>query len=618
MTPRVSVVVAARDAAPTITATLQAIRAQTIDDWEIIVVDDGSVDESARVASSLDDDRIRVIVAEHAGVSASRNRGIRESTAPIITFVDADDIPERHWLEQLTRPFDDELIGVVCCRGIRALPDGTTTTLGWNQHPEFGPVLFLAGSFAARHDLAAIEFDERLAFGENTEFGHRLTLAAAEGGYEIARVDAPLVRWNADPSRQDMRDAARLAAVTLALESDVVQSPPKLAARLRRIAAVNAARIGHLRASRSHARAAIALEPCCRASLTTFIGAWVNVLGERWSRPSAGAADSRNRPRVPPDPLVSVLVPVFNGEETIEAAIESVLNQTYQPFELVVVDDGSTDRTAAILGGYRHDDRVIVLHNAENQGLVATLNRGLAACRGELVARLDADDLASPSRFEQQVAAFNAEPSLVLCATAYDRVSNSGKRLKRSVPPLTHGELAAAMLAGNRLNHSSVMFRRNAVLAVGGYAEDWFPVEDYDLWLRLLERGQYQGVPTVESIYVQRQDGISATNQARQELMASERAAQYRADLTGREAPDRTALLILETARASLSIRRRLRRRGVPTMGLDRQALIVANQLRPAGSRVLRTALVLAFAPRLAVLGRLHRAPQPESSPTLE
>ena len=614
MTPRVSVVVAARDASATIAQTLQAIRAQTIDDWEVIVVDDGSVDDTAHLASSLDDGRIRVIVAEHAGVSASRNRGIRESTAPIITFVDADDIPEADWLEQLTRPFDDEHIGVVCCRVTRALPDGTTTTLGWKQHPEFGPVLFLAGSYAARRDLAAIEFDDRLAFGENSEFGHRLMLAVAEGEYGIARIEAPLVRWNANPSRQDARDAARLATVTLALEPHVGPTPPAAAALHRRIAAVNAARIGHLRTARSHARAAIALEPFRRASVSTFVGTWVNVLGDRWSRPSAGAAGPGNQPPLAPDPLISVLVPVFNGEQTIDAAIDSVLRQTYQSFELVVVDDGSTDRTSAILSGYRHDDRVTVLTNAENRGLVAALNRGLAACRGELVARLDADDLASPCRLERQVAAFSAEPELVLCATAYDRVSNSGQRLKRSVPPLTHAELAAAMLAGNRLHHSSVMFRRTAVMSVGGYAEDWFPVEDYDLWLRLLDRGHYLGVPTVESIYVQRQEGISATNKARQERMTAERAARYRADLIGREAPSRPALQILETARASLSLRRRLRRRRVQTTGLDRQALLVANHLRSDQSRIVRAALVLALAPRLAVLGRLDRVPQPRSS----
>jgi glycosyltransferase involved in cell wall biosynthesis len=606
-TPSISVIVPAYNAAATIERTLEAVRAQSIDDWEAIVVDDGSVDETTSAARRVHDDRIRVIAIEHVGVSAARNRGIIESRAPIITFVDADDVPEPNWLQRLVEPFHAEHIGIVCCRGLRVFPDATTTPVEFHEDPRFGPVRFQAGSFAARRDLVTVGFDERLAFGENTDIGNRLLREAATRGFDVATVDDALIRWHVDPSREDARDADRLEAAEVTLHSHRRTMSRPTVTLHERLAAVNAARIGHLRSARSHARAAVALEPLRWTNWATLAGAWVPLLGDRWSRPSADCAPQPLRDGPTTSPRVSVLMPVFNGEDTIEDAIGSVLRQGLGDLELVVVDDGSTDRTATILDRWRTDDRVTVLTNARNEGLVVALNRGLAACRGELVARLDADDLAAPTRLQRQVAAFDGDPGVALCATAYDRVSSSGELRKHSTPPSTHAELAAALVAGNRLHHSSVMFRRAVVRSVGGYDPDWFPVEDYDLWLRVLERGRYVGLPTVESFYVQRAAGISATLSASQAQRAVARAERYRADLTGRAGARGTAQQVLEIARATLSIRRRLRRRRISTTGLDRQALRTVNHVCRNGSRIGRAALVFALAPRLAVVGRLAR-----------
>jgi len=618
-TPSIAVIVPAYNAAATIGRTLEALRAQSIEDWEAIVVDDGSVDDTASVAGGVDDDRIRIVAIEHTGVSAARNRGIHESTAPIVTFVDADDGPESNWLQRLVEPFQAEHIGIVCCRGLRVFPDATATPVEFHEDPRFGAVRFQAGSFAARRDLVAVGFDERLAFGENTDIGGRLLREAETRGFEVATVDEALIRWHVDPSREDARDADRLEAAEVTLRTHGETMSRRAVALHERLAAVNAARIGHLRSARSHARAAVALEPLHWTNWATLAGAWVPLLGDRWSRPSADRAPRSLRDGPTTSPRVSVLMPVFNGEDTIEDAIESVLQQGFEDLELVVVDDGSTDRTPTIVDRWRSDDRVTVLTNARNEGLVAALDRGLAACRGALVARLDADDLAAPTRLQRQAAAFEDDPRLALCATAYDRLSGSGELLKHSVPPSTHAELAAAMMAGNRLQHSSVMFRRDVVQSIGGYDPDWFPVEDYDLWLRVLERGRYVGLPTVESYYVQRATGISATLSARQAERADARAARYRADLTGRAGARGTAQQVVEIARATLSIRRRLRRRRISTTGLDRQALRTVNHLRRTGStggstseptigsRIGRAAVVLACAPRLAIVGRLAR-----------
>lgn len=301
---------------------------------------------------------------------------------------------------------------------------------------------------------------------------------------------------------------------------------------------------------------------------------------------------------------VSVIIPAYNAAEVVDTSLGSVAAQTRPPDEVVLVDDGSTDGTAEVLESYRSDSRVRIITSPNNQGLVAALGLGLSHCRSELVARLDADDFARPTRLSRQATVFE-DPSVVLCATAYDRISEDGDLLKHSLPPSSHAELAAAMLVSNRLHHSSVMFRRAAVAKVGGYDPHWFPVEDYDLWLRLLDTGRYVGLETTESVYVQTDTGISASMNVVQSQRQGERASLYRAVLTGRPSAHGRIGTTLEFARSALSLRRRLRRRGIPTAGIDRQVLRAVNHRLSSDRPVVRTAITLSVAPRVTILGRL-------------
>ena len=164
----------------------------------------------------------------------------------------------------------------------------------------------------------------------------------------------------------------------------------------------------------------------CPAS--TGVGA-VPRLGPLVDRPANSGPAS-------PHPRVSVLLPVFNDGERIGRAVDSILGQTFTDFELVVIDDGSTDQTDAELSARAADARLRVIRHEENVGLVASLNHGLSLCRGELIARLDADDWAFPTRLARQVAEFDARPELVLCGSPYERLD-----LKRPTDP--NGSTAA-------------------------------------------------------------------------------------------------------------------------------------------------------------------------------
>ncbi len=328
-------------------------------------------------------------------------------------------------------------------------------------------------------------------------------------------------------------------------------------------------------------------------------------------------------------PAVSALIPVFNGEATVGAAIESVRNQTLTDFELVVVDDGSTDATRAIVLHHAAlDSRVRLVELATNQGIVAALTAGLAVCRARLVARLDADDRASPERLAAQRAMFVADPDLVMCASAYVKVDTAGRETATVSSPWSHDRAMVAMLFGNCIPHSSVMFVAAAAQRVGGYDETWFPVEDYDLWIKLLGVGRYGAIREVGLYCHDNPAGVSATNSDRQVALQRARSEAYvRACVEGvlvrgvadldsaiaavvsgspAAAPNRRDVIRLVAALAR-STRSACRTRGIDATGVFPTALGQLNHRLADVARVRRYALMGATAPALVARGLAGR-----------
>jgi hypothetical protein len=188
------------------------------------------------------------------------------------------------------------------------------------------------------------------------------------------------------------------------------------------------------------------------------------------------------------DPLVSVVLPVRNGERYVDTAIKSILSQTYEDIELLVLDDGSTDRTSAILAALTTEDpRLHVIRNGA-RGLVYTLNYGVAVARGDYVARMDADDIALPQRIEAQVAALDEDPRLGLVGAAVRVIAEDDPRPLYTVHyPTTDKELRTALPFGSPFAHPVVMMRKSAYARAGGYRPQFAHAEDYDLWLRMAE-----------------------------------------------------------------------------------------------------------------------------------
>ena len=182
-------------------------------------------------------------------------------------------------------------------------------------------------------------------------------------------------------------------------------------------------------------------------------------------------------------PAVSVLMPAYNSAAHIDEAVRSVIGQTFDDWELVVVDDGSRDATREIVSSF-HDPRIIVHALPTNQGLVAALNYGLSRCRAPLVARFDADDRCHPCRLEKQVERMGADAGLGVLGTSAREIDAAGTAIGERRSP-TGRSLIDRLVWSNALIHPSVMFRKDVIEAVGGYRAVAGRYEDFDLWLRV-------------------------------------------------------------------------------------------------------------------------------------
>ena len=185
-------------------------------------------------------------------------------------------------------------------------------------------------------------------------------------------------------------------------------------------------------------------------------------------------------------PLVSILLPVYNGSRYIGETINSILNQTYSHFELIIVDDCSTDNTAEIVASFV-DKRIIYHRNKKNSRIVYTLNRALDLSTGRYCARIDADDIALPTRLEEQVTFLEHKPEYAMVDTVQDCINEDGERIGRYNSNVTEEkDIKQTMPKTNCLGHPSIMIR-SEVLKIYRYRNIVY--EDYDLWLRMLNDG---------------------------------------------------------------------------------------------------------------------------------
>jgi len=189
-------------------------------------------------------------------------------------------------------------------------------------------------------------------------------------------------------------------------------------------------------------------------------------------------------------PIISVVMPVYNGEKYLREAIDSILTQTYTDFEFIILNDGSIDSTEEIILSY-DDSRIVYVKNEKNLQIVKTLNKGIDLAKGEYIARMDADDISLPERFEKQMEFMEKNPDIDVCGTWY---KTFGKNEYLHKLPVEHEQIKADLLFYCPLAHPTIMMKRS-IFDTYEYPDNFPKAEDYALWTKLVEYYKFSNIP---------------------------------------------------------------------------------------------------------------------------
>jgi glycosyltransferase involved in cell wall biosynthesis len=220
-------------------------------------------------------------------------------------------------------------------------------------------------------------------------------------------------------------------------------------------------------------------------------------------------------------PLVSVVMTVRNGARFLARAIDSLLTQTLTDIEVVVVDDGSTDDTPAVLAAAAARDTRVRIFSQGPTGIPAAANRGIAEARAELIARLDADDIALPDRLEKQVAWMDAHPDVIALGGGIITIDPFDHKIGMLTYPSGARSVEAALMSCHPAAcHSTVVMRKKPVIALGGYRAAFVAALDHDLWLRVVEVGEFANLPDILAYYRVHPEQVTRRRRAQQRRLA--------------------------------------------------------------------------------------------------
>lgn len=220
------------------------------------------------------------------------------------------------------------------------------------------------------------------------------------------------------------------------------------------------------------------------------------------------------------NPLVSIILPTYNGAIRISRAVQSVIAQEYQNWELIIISDGSTDDTAAVATSFASSEkRIIFAQNEINLGIQKTLNKGIAMANGVYIARIDDDDTwIDPDKLMRQVDFLEHNPDYVLVGTNAIICDEKGREIDRYSMPATDEAIRSRMLFKNCFLHPTIMARKDAIERVGAYNEETAAkhVEDYELWLRLGSIGKVANISTFAASLTVHVDSVTYQNRIAQ------------------------------------------------------------------------------------------------------
>jgi glycosyltransferase involved in cell wall biosynthesis len=196
------------------------------------------------------------------------------------------------------------------------------------------------------------------------------------------------------------------------------------------------------------------------------------------------------------NPMISVVMPVYNGERYLREAIESILNQTYKNFEFIILNDGSNDKTEEIILSY-DDPRIVYIKNSKNLRIVKTLNKGISLAKGVYIARMDADDISLPTRFEKQIQHLEKHHEVDICGTA---IKHIGCKNEVQYFPRNHNEIKVNLLFNSAFAHPTIM-GKSIYFKNHTYNDGYVMAEDYYLWASTCEKHHFSNLEDVLLYY---------------------------------------------------------------------------------------------------------------------
>lgn len=211
---------------------------------------------------------------------------------------------------------------------------------------------------------------------------------------------------------------------------------------------------------------------------------------------------------------VSIVMTVFNGEKYLNESLQSLLRQDLENWELIVIENGSTDSTAELLKSYS-DPRIRVIYLRDNIGRTPALNLAIMSVSTEYIAILDADDLSHPLRLKRQVDFLDLNPVVGLVGTWSEFIDEFGTIISRKSSPLQQSKIIETMMVRNPMVHSSIMYRRSLYHAVGGYNERYVYAQDFDLLIKFAKNSELAVIPEYLCAWRKTNSGMSADHSMR-------------------------------------------------------------------------------------------------------
>lgn len=527
----VSVIIPAYNYGHYIAAAIQSALAQSLPPDEIIVVDDGSTDDTDRIVAHFDG-VVKLVRQKNLGPSAARNAGAALARGDLLAFFDADDTWAPTKLEkQVACIAADTSIGAVNCGMWMIAEDGAVTenTIGFHGDISLQMLLRLGSNALSGSSLlvrrsafqAAGAFDDRLRIAEDWDLLFRIACTS-----RIAFIPEPLVLYRMHDGSHYARNASKWAESMLLVYSKAFSHcPPELAAlrrecfgRLHMEIAARSFAAGEYGSFITSLFTSLLLRPAGlvrplrylsrRLPAVTSRGFAATRLSDRSGQLSGRNPSSCMKSQMPSkdrSPAISVIMPLYNKAQYVERAVESVLAQDCLDYELLIVDDGSTDDGVRRVQSRFNDPRVKIIRQP-NTGVGAARNRGLRESRGEICAFLDADDEWYETHLSDLLDLVGRFPEAGILATRFawtfgDKlVTNQG--IRTGEPCLVHDYFARSAPPGEPfINASSCGVRRDVMSAVGGFLEATPYGEDQEYWARISLSCPLAFHPRVSAIY---------------------------------------------------------------------------------------------------------------------